>query len=91
MMNRQSYPQKLSDTHMETHFKRCTLCGKEWSSEEEFLGDATLHYDGHQKNKRKIPLPMGTEGLFIFTHLIDDCGTSMAVAVSKFKGSPVLT
>jgi hypothetical protein len=34
---------------------------------------------------------MGTEGLFIFTHLIDDCGTSMAVAVSKFKGSPVLT
>jgi hypothetical protein len=80
----------IPDFFMETKFKRCTLCGKEWGTEEEFLSDRTVHYNGHQKNKKKIPLPTGTDGLFIFTHLIDECGTSIAIAVSKFKEAPAM-
>jgi hypothetical protein len=79
-----------SSSNMETvtmHqlFKRCTLCGKEWATREEFLNDVTLELNGHQWNKKKVLAGEPSEGLLIFTHRIRECGTSLALTASKFR------
>jgi hypothetical protein len=66
-------------------FKRCTLCGKEWMSREEFLNDLTLHLNGHQWNRKKIEAGEKAEGLLIFTHKTHECGTSIAITASQFR------
>ena len=71
---------------MNSVFKRCTLCGKEWGTREEFLEDVTLRLNGHQWNRKKIERGEKSYGLLIFTHRIDDCGTSLAIVASKFRG-----
>jgi hypothetical protein len=66
-------------------FKRCTLCGKEWATREEFLNDVTLELNGHQWNKKKVLAGEPAEGLLIFTHRTRECGTSLALTASKFR------
>jgi hypothetical protein len=70
---------------METFFKRCTLCGKEWTTREEFLTDMTLHLNGHQWNRKKVQAGELAGGLLIFTHKVEDCGTSLAIVASQFR------
>jgi hypothetical protein len=71
---------------MNAPFKQCSLCGKEWRTKEEFLGDRTLALNGHQHNRKKISVGGQTGGLLIFTHLTEECGTSLAIAVSLCQG-----
>jgi hypothetical protein len=70
---------------MQAFFKRCTLCGREWTTREEFLNDMTLHLNGHQWNRKKVQSGELAEGLLIFTHNVEECGTSLAVAASQFR------
>lgn len=72
---------------MSVTFKRCSLCGKEWGTRDEFVNDATVRYDGHQRNRRKAL--MGMEGLLIYTHRTDECGTTLAIEPSRFREEPV--
>ena len=74
---------------MEATFKRCSLCGKEWGTRNEFMNDATLHFDGHQRNRRKARLGRWVDGLLIYTHRIEDCGTTLAVEPVLFREAPV--
>jgi hypothetical protein len=71
---------------MDSMFKRCTLCGKEWGTREEFLNDATLHFAGHQRNRKRIPVGHWVGGLLIYTHAVDDCGTTLAVESGRIRG-----
>lgn len=61
-------------------FKQCSLCGKEWNTKEEFLDDRTLYLNGHQHNRKNIPVQGYTGDLLVFTHLTEGCGTSLAIA-----------
>ena len=74
---------------MSTTFKRCSLCGKEWGTREEFVNDSSLHFDGHQRNRRKVLLGRWVDGLLIYTHRVDECGTTLAIEPSLVRGEPV--
>jgi hypothetical protein len=49
-------------------FKRCTMCGKTWSSKDEFLGDDEIRLNGYQWNKKRLRAGENLAGLLIFTH-----------------------
>lgn len=66
-------------------FKRCTMCGSEWSTKDEFLEDREIFLNGYQWNRKKFRSGEGFAGLLIFTHRKADCGTSLAIAANKFK------
>ena len=68
-------------------FKRCTLCGMEWRTRDEFLNDETNRLEGYQGEKRRIISGMPAEGLLLFTHQVQGCGTTLAIAASRFKES----
>ena len=66
-------------------FKRCTMCGIEWVTKEEFLNDRDIHLNGYQWNRKKFRSGEGFAGLLIFTHRRTQCGTSLAIAATQFK------
>jgi hypothetical protein len=70
---------------IDTKFKRCTLCGREWKTREEFLADKEIHLEGYQWNHIKVMEGMPPEGILVFTHTLDNCGTSLALAAKLFK------
>lgn len=60
-------------------FKRCTHCGTEWSSCDDFLRDAGIKYIGCQPQfDEQLPR------LFYFNH---NCKGTMAIVAEKFNGS----
>lgn len=60
-------------------FKTCTNCGHVWSSMEEFLSDPELKMNGYQVHFDNLE-----GGLFFFTHLHEDCLTTIAIQVTDF-------
>ena len=70
---------------LEGVFKRCTMCGAEWPTKDEFLEDREIHLNGYQWNRKKFRSGEGFTGLLIFTHRKEACGTSLAIAANKFK------
>jgi len=71
-------------------FKRCSLCGKEWLTRADFVNDATIHFDGPQPNRRKTLIGRWKNGLLIYTHRIDECGTTLAVEPPAIAEEAVL-
>lgn len=61
------------------------MCGVEWGSKDEFLDDRDIHLNGYQWNRKKFRSGDGFAGLLIFTHRAAGCGTSLAIAATKFK------
>jgi len=66
-------------------FKRCTMCGSEWQTKEDFLNDRDVLLNGYQWNRKKFRSGEGFAGLLIFTHRKALCGTSLAIAAGSFK------
>ena len=60
-------------------FKRCGHCGNEWATRDDFLADPAVHLDGYQANFENLQA-----GLFLFTHRIASCGTTMALRAEEF-------
>lgn len=63
----------------EQPFKVCTNCGYVWQDRETFLSDPSLHLDGYQVNFIDLE-----EGLFLFTHTIEECGSTIALPAGRF-------
>ena len=61
------------------------MCGAEWATKDEFLDDREIHLNGYQWNRKKFRSGEGFTGLLIFTHRRAHCGTSLAIAATKFK------
>ncbi|MBM3499555.1 MAG: hypothetical protein FJX74_12920 [Armatimonadetes bacterium] len=61
-------------------FKCCTLCGSRWSGLERFVLDTELKVEGYQAN-----FVDPDYGLFLVTHDIDGCGTTLAVWANDFR------
>lgn len=64
-------------------FKQCPLCGAVWKTKEEFLGDTLVHLNGYQYGSRRTEVEK--RGFLLFTHLHQQCGTTMAVIAEEFK------
>jgi lipoyl synthase len=61
------------------YFKRCSMCGETWRTRDEFLNDGTLELEGYGADFDKLE-----NGLFYFTHKVQDCSTTMAIKTSEF-------
>ena len=61
-------------------FKTCPCCNHIWPKRESFLADQELALNGYQADFEEPG-----EGLFIFTHMDKNCGTSMAIKTKSFK------
>lgn len=70
---------------MMQYFKRCSLCGAEWTTKESFLSDRALRLDGYQWDSVQVKTGMPPEGVLVFTHATDGCGTSLSVAAKLFR------
>jgi hypothetical protein len=68
-------------------FKRCSLCGQEWMTRDEFLADKTLKLNGYQGSLRRLKLGEMAKGLLLFTHHSANCGTTLAIEAKRFKDS----
>ena len=66
-------------------FKRCSFCGTEWKSKEAFLADREVQLEGYQWDTAQVKEGMPAEGILVFTHARNDCGTSLAVASQMFR------
>ncbi len=62
-------------------FKICTCCSKPWKTLDDFLSEPELELAGYQVNFEDLK-----GGLFYFSHLSKDCGTTLAIPVQKFTG-----
>ncbi len=62
-------------------FKICPTCSGHWKTLEDFLADPELELSGYQVNFADLK-----GGLFYFTHLPGNCGTTLAVPVGAFAG-----
>jgi hypothetical protein len=63
-------------------FLVCDMCGSTWQTRDDFLDDMDIHFIGLQ--------PAATPdkyGLFLFSHLQPDCGTTMSLGVSDLENS----
>ena len=66
-------------------FKECTMCGTQWLTKDDFLGDKEVHLNGYQWNKKKLRSGEGVSGLLIFTHVKADCCTTLGIEARKFR------
>ncbi len=60
-------------------FKICTKCEQKWENREEFLSDTNIDLVGYQVNFGDL-----AEGFFLFNHIAEECGTSLAIEARDF-------
>lgn len=65
------------------YFEVCTLCQHDWDTLDDFLHDNSLDFNGYQANFKRPG-----KGIFFFTHLKDDCKSTISVNANNFY--PVL-
>jgi hypothetical protein len=63
----------------ELFFKKCSMCRKTWANKDIFLEDASLVLEGYAADFEKLE-----NGLFYFTHRVQGCYTTMALAARDF-------
>lgn len=61
-------------------FKTCPSCSKSWATREDFLSDGLVELNGYQVSMRSLE-----KGLFLFTHMSDNCHSTMGIYVSEFS------
>jgi hypothetical protein len=66
-------------------FRKCPLCEKEWRTMDEFLNDPTVSLNGYQGNLRRLLDGREQFGLLLFTHHVEECGTTLAFEPTMFK------
>jgi hypothetical protein len=71
-------------------FKKCPLCGKTWATREEFLADRHTRLNGYQCNSKRVREGLPANGILVFTHFEDACGTTLAVPASSFRDDPLV-
>jgi hypothetical protein len=55
------------------------MCGEMWKTRDEFLKDRSLELNGYGADFRELG-----NGLFYFTHKVQDCSTTMALKAREF-------
>ena len=62
-----------------TIFKQCPMCNQKWETREEFLEDQHTVLIGYQANFKMLE-----KGLFLFTHTVLQCGSTIGIYASEF-------
>lgn len=60
-------------------FKKCTKCQQLWTTRDNFISSLDIRLIGYQAN-----FDQPRDGLFLFAHASENCGTTLAVRVDKF-------
>lgn len=60
-------------------FKICPNCKMIWNSRADFISDDSLDIAGYLFSKKKVD-----DGIFMFCHRIDTCGTTLSLKVKVF-------
>lgn len=60
-------------------FSKCPTCKKCWATREEFLSDAMLILNGYNADFDSLD-----NGLFYFSHELDNCGSTLTVQARHF-------
>jgi len=66
-------------------FKTCPLCRKSWATREDFLDDVHTRLNGYQCNSKRLRQGLPADGILVFTHFEQECGTTMALPASSFR------
>ena len=66
-------------------FKICSLCTHEWATCDEFLNDSENRFEGYVYLKHNALDGVPVQGLLLFTHRHAQCGTTLAIAASRFR------
>jgi len=60
--------------------KECTMCKSRWKNLDDLLHDDSLIFNGYQPFFKHPD-----KGSFLFTHIKENCGTTLSIEVWKFK------
>ncbi len=61
-------------------YKKCTCCAHCWKEPEDLVLDESLYINGYQASFKNAD-----EGLFFVTHMVDGCGTTLAIPAGSLK------
>lgn len=61
-------------------FKTCTVCAHRWPRIADLVRDESLYINGYQAS-----FSDAHEGLFLVTHTVDGCGTTLAIMAGALK------
>jgi predicted amidophosphoribosyltransferase len=75
----------MTDVARHGPFKRCPFCGREWETREDFLSDCHNRLNGYQCNSGRIRSGERVDGMLVFTHYDEHCGTTLAVPAARFR------
>ncbi|MFZ4619079.1 MAG: hypothetical protein ACOYNS_00860 [Bacteroidota bacterium] len=67
-------------------FKQCSLCNTVWQTKDDFLTDPNLRLNGYQFTSLKFQ-NSSRGGVLLFTHTLEECGTTLAVYAQILKDS----
>lgn len=65
---------------MDKAFKTCTICAQRWQEMFDLIRDEDLYVNGYQASFNDA-----CEGLFLFTHDVDGCGTTFGVHAGSLE------
>lgn len=65
---------------MSEPFKTCTICACRWNQMADLIQDRDLFVNGYQAS-----FDDAYEGLFLFTHTVEGCGTTFSVPASALR------
>lgn len=60
-------------------YRKCSVCGHEWESREDFLADPAVKLIGYQVSFKDL-----AAGFFLFNHEVDGCNTTLAIEAGHF-------
>ena len=66
--------QPLYQSDQQVGFKTCSLCAHRWETVSDLIRDDNLIVNGYQPSFSK-----NREGLFLLTHVVEGCGTTIAL------------
>jgi hypothetical protein len=72
----------------EVSFKRCSLCGKEWTGRKDFLSDGDVVLNDHKGTLTGDLVHELDKGLMVFVHQAPRCGTTLLVDVEQLRQTP---
>ena len=63
-----------------TMFLKCSTCGHQWESREDFISDPLVKLIGYQVNFEDLQ-----SGFFMFNHLAETCRTTISLRTGLFS------
>ncbi|MBN2163971.1 MAG: hypothetical protein JXR25_13415 [Pontiellaceae bacterium] len=65
---------------MKAPFKTCTVCAHRWQGLQDLIRDKNIYINGYQASFRNAD-----DGLFMVTHNVEGCGTTLAIKAGDLK------